>query len=94
MSHNDPKSRPTPPETQTVILTDAEMELLSTIRAGNYLTITVQSDSGRIEMLEAEKIVTERRIVDILHDEEFQDVTVKRRDGKEVLIVRTIKRKL
>ena len=94
MNHTDPKSRPTPPEAKVVILTDGERELLSMIRTGNYETITVRSDSGRIEMLEAVENVSERRMIDILQDEEYQDVTVKRRDGKDVLIVRTIKRKL
>ena len=45
-------------------------------------------------MLEVEETVTDKRIVDLLNEEDYQDVMIKRQDGKTVSIKRTLKRKL
>ena len=75
-------------------VTDEELELLFLLRTGNYDSLTVKYRNGEIEMLEAEETVTDKRIVDLLNEEDYQDVMIKRRDGKTVSIKRTLKRKL
>ena len=75
-------------------VSDEEVHVLLMLRTGNYESVTLKYHDGEIERIEAEEEVPERRIIDILKENDFQDVTIKRRDGKEVHVGRTILKKL
>jgi len=77
-----------------VKVTSDEAQLLSLIRSGSYEQIRIRLRDGAIKVLEAEERLSTERIVDILNDSDFQDVEIKRRDGKNVVIRRTLLTKL
>ena len=64
------------------------------LRTGSYNSVTIKYRNGEMERIEAEEEVPERRIIDILKEADFQDVTIKRRDGKVVHVSRTLLKKL
>ena len=78
----------------TVEVDGDELEVLFMLRTGSYDSLTVKRRNGKIETLEAEETITERRIMDLLNEEDYQDVMIKRQDGKTVSIKRKLKRKL
>jgi DNA-binding transcriptional MerR regulator len=75
---------------------DDESSLIETIRAKIFQSIKVKMRGGKIDMIEGtEKIVTKnKRIVDLLKDEDYQNIQLKQENGKVVCINRTIKRKI
>lgn len=75
-------------------LRDEEVHVLFMLRTGNYNSVTIKYRNGEMERIEAEEEIPERRIIDILKEADFQDVTIKRRDGKEVHVSRTVLKKL
>lgn len=82
-----------PQHDPAVRLTDDEVEFFFLLRTGDYDAIKVKRKGGRIEIIEAEETVTEERIVDIMNEEDFQDIEIKRQNGKTVSVKRTIKKK-
>jgi len=76
-------------------LSPEEMEVLFLLRTGIYESVTVKQRSGKIEVVEMEQTLdTRKRIVDILKESDFQDISIKRTDGKIVSIKRKIRRKI
>jgi hypothetical protein len=82
------------PKTTGFTLTEEELNLINDVRKGNFESIRIRLKGGEIEMIEAtEKIDAQKRIVEILSDADFQDIEVKKKDGKIVSIRRTVKKK-
>jgi DNA-binding transcriptional MerR regulator len=77
-----------------VNLTDEQLHVLVALRTGDYDSVSIKLNDGKIDRIEAREDISERRIIDILKEADFQDVTIKRRDGKEVHVSRTTINKL
>ncbi|MEM8484004.1 MAG: MerR family transcriptional regulator [Bacteroidota bacterium] len=85
-----PNSDLTPLFEQTVEVDDNEFEVLFALRTGNYESITVRSKNGQPKTLELEERVDAPTVFQLLNEHDFQDMTVKRRDGKILNAKRTI----
>ncbi|MGE3799470.1 MAG: MerR family transcriptional regulator [Candidatus Kapaibacterium sp.] len=75
-------------------LTEEEQEFLLMLRTGNYDSLTIRSKGGMIETIESEEVITGQRIADVLKQEDFQNIEIKKRDGKVVRMTRTTLKKL
>ena len=81
--------------TEIFRLSKEELELLAFIKMNNFQTVKIVRRNGEIDRLEGvEKINSEKRIVDILNEGDYQNIELKQEDGKVVCIHRTVKRKL
>ena len=81
--------------TEIFRLSKEELELLAFIRMNNFQTVKIVRRNGTIDRLEGvEKISSEKRIVDILNEGDYQNIELKQEDGRVVCIHRTVKRKL
>lgn len=94
LQHIMPSKDFSPEYGKSIDVTDEEFEFFFLLRTGNYDTIKVKRKGGRIDTIEAEETVTEERIADIMDEADFQDIEIKRQDGKTVCIKRTVKKKL
>lgn len=82
------------PKATGFTLTEDELNLINDVRKGNFESIRIRLKGGEIEMIEAtESIDAQKRIVEILSDADFQNIEVKKKDGKIVSIKRTVKKK-
>ncbi len=75
-------------------LNPSEFELMSMIRMQNFESIKIKLNDGKIEMVEAsrsEKV--EKRIIDILKDDLYQNIEIKQDNGNIVYINKTVKKK-
>ncbi|MBD3338066.1 MAG: MerR family transcriptional regulator [Candidatus Lokiarchaeota archaeon] len=78
----------------SVELSEEELEILFAIRMRDFETITIRTKDGKLERYEfTESIKNERHIKKILEEEDFQDIEIKKANGKIVKIKRTTKRK-
>ena len=75
-------------------LSNEEMEMLFTLRTGNFQRVTAKMKSGKITMIEAEEFISGRKHIDILKDEDFQSITYEKQNGKVVSVTRTARKKL
>ncbi len=85
------------PETVTehrVALSSEETSILSTLRRGDFTSVTFTMQNGKVRTIQATEDVKGDRIVDILRGADFQDIEVKQRDGKIVKMTRTLIKKL
>ncbi|MCZ6594730.1 MAG: MerR family transcriptional regulator [Bacteroidetes bacterium] len=74
-------------------LSDAEFELLWMIRMENCDSITIKAKDGTVTRLDASKpLDVNKRIVDILRGQDYQNIEIKQRQGK-VVFMRTTTRK-
>lgn len=89
-----PRMELSPKRDRSMALSDEELDVLVMLRTGNYNSVTIKYRNGEMERIEAEEQVPERRIIDILKEADFQDVTIKRRDGKDIHVSRTLLKKL
>lgn len=87
---------PTPTYCPVAPVTAEELQVLRTVREGNYQKMTLHIEEGKIESLEGEETipVSKRRVTDLLKDNPFQDIQLKTSDGKLVHITRTVKKRL
>lgn len=70
-----------------------ELDLLSMIREGEYESITIKPEQGKIEKLEASRTEEQSsKIIDLIRSGDYQDIEIKQRDKKIVHIKRTIKK--
>jgi len=83
-----------PKHDPSLSVTDEELDILLMLRTGNFESLTVKLKNGEIERLEAEEMIREGRIVDLLNDWDFQDLTIRRRDGENVHVSRTLLKKV
>jgi len=81
--------------TEIFKLSKEELELLAFIKMNDFQTVKVVKRNGEIDRLEGvERIASEKKIVDILNDGDYQNIELKQVDGKVVCIHRTVKRKI
>ncbi|MFS8159841.1 MAG: MerR family transcriptional regulator [Candidatus Roizmanbacteria bacterium] len=72
-----------------------EIELLDIINSNKYSHIEITLRSGRIEVIKAsENIDVNEKVVNLLRDGTFQDITIKQTNGKVVSVKRTTTKKL
>lgn len=73
-----------------------ELEVISVLRMTKQAdSITIKKVNGKIDRFEiTEKVETNKRIVEILNDGEFQDVSIQQKNGRVTRIVRTLKKKV
>lgn len=75
-------------------LNDDETEMLLQMRSGKYESVSVKMKDGKVELIEAtETMEAQKRLVEILQEEDFQDIELMRRDGQTVSIKRKIQKK-
>lgn len=75
-------------------LDNNEVAVLLHMRDRDCESVSVKTKDGKIELIEATQTVeAQKRIVDLLKEHAYQDITVKRRGGKIVLIKRTVQTK-
>jgi len=71
-------------------LTKKELELLYYLRTGDYDEIKVRMENGEIYLIESSmKLNVNTKVVDIINKSAFQDIEIKVRDGKAILIKST-----
>lgn len=71
-------------------LTQKELELLYYLRTGDYDEIKVRMDNGEIYLIESSmKFNANTKVVDIINKSAYQDIEIKIRDGKAILIKST-----
>lgn len=76
-------------------LTPEEIELLNTIRTGDFTSVNVRLKNGVIDMIDmTDSVECSEKIVNILRSNNYQNIEVVQKDGKVVSIKRTITRKL
>lgn len=72
------------------LLTEKELELLYYLRTGDYDEIKVRMDKGDTYLIEgSKKLNADTKVVDIINNYAYQDIEIKVRDGKTVLIKST-----
>jgi len=85
----------TPKYTSGTELNTEELSLMLAIRSGNYKSIKIRFKDKSIKLLELEKEeTTQKRINQILKENNYQDIQLTQSDGKIVKINRIIKQKL
>lgn len=71
-------------------LTQKELELLYYLRTGDYDEIKVRMENGEIYLIESSmKLNVNTKVVDIINKSAFQDIEIKVRNGKAILIKST-----
>lgn len=71
-----------------------EIQLLLDVRQGKYKSIEVHMKNGEIVRFEKKANRDEKeRIIEILKENKFQEITIKQQDGKIVSISQTVKEK-
>lgn len=76
-------------------LKHGEWELIKELRSGNYQSIKVRMKGNEIDLLEGvERLEVNKRLVDILKLDDFQNIDLRQENGRVVSIQRTLKKKL
>jgi len=76
---------------KTIEVSSEEFDLLFMIRMQNYESITIKTNSGTIERLEASKSEKQdSRIIDLINSGDYQNIEIIQRDKKIVHIKKTI----
>lgn len=87
-----PKIDSTPRFDASLDLSAEELELIAMIRFGDYESIDIIMNDGKIERFElTESVDVKNRIIDILKKHAYQDIHIKQINGKTIQINRTIK---
>ena len=74
------------------LLEKSEIRLLELVNSGNYESITIRFKDRKIKVLEMKKAIDVRKkIVDILNENSYQDITIKVHKGITTFIENTIK---
>jgi len=76
-------------------LTPEEDMVLEAIQNKEFENITVIKKDDTIDRIEStQKIIADKRIIDILKEQDYQDIEIKQHNGKITTIKRTVKRKI
>jgi len=76
-------------------LSEQEIELLAFVKQNDFLSINIIRFNGEMIRLEGiERIASQKRIIDILNEGDYQNIELKQENGKVVSIQRTIKKRL
>jgi len=77
---------------QVYTLDKNEIELLKYIRSGEYNKVVVNFKKGKMHSAALVKDQnTKKRIVDLLNESDFQEISIKRHNGKNTRIQNVIK---
>lgn len=72
-----------------------ELEILQKIRSNKYKTLEIYLKNGTIKRVDlTEDINVDKKIVSLLKQNEYQDITIKQENGKIISISRKLKKKL
>lgn len=71
-----------------------ELSTIEAIKNGNFSSITLTLDNGKVKTIRATEEIAGERIIDLLKENDFQDIEIKQRDGNVVHLTRTIITKL
>lgn len=75
--------------------TAEEIRLLILVQEGHYESITIHFREGKPERIDAmESVDASKRIIDILKEGKYQEITLKQQDGHVVSVKRTVRHKL
>ena len=81
---------PTIPNAEGITLSEEEMKLIANIRLGTYSSINIKMQDGQMNRIEYEESINNaERVINILNSSDYQDIEIKKRDGKIVKITRT-----
>ena len=76
-------------------LTQEEDMVLEAIQNKGFESITVIKKDDTIDRIEStQKIIADKRIIDILKEQDYQDIEIKQQNGKVIHIKRTVKQKI
>ena len=76
-------------------LTPEEDMVLKAIQNKEYENITIIKKDNTIDRIEStQKIIADKRIIDILKEQDYQDIEIKQQNGKVIHIKRTVKQKI
>jgi len=83
------------PVFEKIGLSNEEKHLLEFIRSGTFEAVRIKYKDGKMQKFDAtERVNAERKIVEILHENDYQNIEVIQRDKKIVSIVRTVSKKI
>ena len=71
-----------------------EMELLAFIRVGDYEKIEVCYKDGRMDVIKGTERIAANKVSEIMREQAYDEIKIKRQDGKITSVVRTKKKKL
>ena len=76
-------------------LSPSEIQVLEMIRNKRFLSIKLIIKNGEVDAIEGlERIDTEKRIIDVLKQHDFQNLEIKQSHGKIVCVNRTFRKKI
>jgi len=76
-------------------LTQEEDMVLEAIQNKEFENITIIKKDDTIDRIEStQKIIADKRIIDILKEQDYQDIEIKQQNGKVIHIKRTVKQKI
>ena len=79
---------------EEIKLSEKEIKILYHLRIGNYKSVKVLFKDGKIERLEGEIVNVEKKIHEIMLENEYDEITITRENGEVVNTKRKIKIKL
>jgi hypothetical protein len=82
------------PNLQPLPVNPVEMEFIGLLRLGSYDSLTGTLKGGQIEDLVVGGTLSENHFVELLKEKPYQEVTIRRHDGRIVTVKGTIMRKL
>jgi len=80
--------------TTKVKLQGEEAEILLRLRTGNFTEIIIELKNGKVKRLKLSEEVSEKKLVELLKEHDFQDIQLTQRDGNIISVKRTIIDKL
>lgn len=75
-------------------LSSSELQVIKSLRFGNYKSITVHMQNGDAKVIEGKSVANTTSVSDLLRESDFLNLEVKKRDGNVVSITKTDIKKL
>jgi DNA-binding transcriptional MerR regulator len=79
---------------EEIVLSDKEIKLLYHIRIGGYKSVKVLFKDGKIERLEGEISMVEKKVHELMKENNYDEIIINREKGDVVSIKQTVKIKL
>jgi hypothetical protein len=71
-----------------------EMQLLAFMRLGNFEKVEVKYKDGRIDIIEGTERIATNKIADILREQTYDEIKIRRQGGQITSVLRTKKKKM
>jgi hypothetical protein len=71
-----------------------EMQLLAFMRLGDFEKVEVRYRDGRIDIIEGTERIATNRVAEIMKEQAYDEIKIKRQGGKVTSVLRTRKKKL